>query len=187
MAGANRRDIQQYTDSLARYLPGGRLFEAAHIDGTNLRSLIEGFSMELFRVNGLIKEYCEEILPDETVKFISEWESAVGIPDDCFLGTGTIDERRTDVIVKLASAGIQTNQDFIDLAATFGVTVIVQNGTEHGVLPLTLPFILFSDRKEVRNTIFVTFTAGTPEQIAILECLFNKLKPATAIVIFQMI
>lgn len=198
MALFKRRDIEQYTNSLAAYLPGDELFVSKSIDGSTLRKLLRGFAGELFRCNGLIKEYSEEIIPDETVKFISEWESAVGIPDDCFPGTGDIETRRLHVLVKLASLGVQTAQDFIDLAALFGITVNIVPGIRAVTFPLLFPVTFFETEKEARFTIIVQFLEqdvdrfpftfpvifGT-EEIGILECLFNKLKPANVNVLFQ--
>lgn len=193
-----RRNVEEYTDSLSSYLPGGELFEAKNIQDSNFRKLLRGMAGELYRANGLLREY--DILPDETIKFISEWESALGIPDDCFSGNGTIEERRRDVLVKLAASGIQTNQDFVDLAALFGVTVTVTAGVEEITFPLVFPVLMFSTNKEARFTIIVEFTApdtsrfpltfpilfGTDE-IGLLECVFNKLKPANCNIIFRQV
>lgn len=198
MAGANRRDIEQYTDSLARYFPGGDLFASRYKDDSRFRKSLRGFAGELFRTNGFIKEYCEQIIPDETVKFIGEWESALGIQDDCFPGSGTIDERRLHVLVKLASSGIQTQQDFIDLALLFGVTVTIMNGSANGTFPLEFPILFFNSSKDARFTIIVTFNLIEGERftytfplpfgnstLAIIECLFNRLKPVNTEVIFE--
>lgn len=195
-----RRDLEQYTDSLAAYLPGGLLFAAKSIQDSNFRKLLRGMAGELFRANGYLITYSNEILPDQTVKFIEEWESALGIPDDCFTGTGTLTERRRDILVKLAALGVQTAQDFIDLGATFGVTVQVRSGIVNGLFPMTFPIILFDTPKQARFTIIVTFTVQAANQfplvfpivfgsqeIAILECLFTRLKPANCNIIFEQI
>ena len=100
-------------------------------------------------------------------------------------------------MVKLASLGVQTAQDFIDLAALFGITVEIKNGTVNGTFPMTCPIIVFDSSKAARFTIIVTFTVAAAEtfpytfplpfgnaQIAILECLFNRLKPANTDIIF---
>ena len=196
----NRRDIEQYTDSLADYLPGGLLFASKSVQSSNFRKLLKGMSGELFRSNGLLKTYNDEIIPDQTVKFIDEWENTLGIPDDCFRGTGTIDERRRDVLVKLASLGIQTKQDFIDLAALLGVAVTVESGSRRGTFPLVFPVVFFDSVKAARFTIIITFTVEpanrfpytfpfvfSGEVIAILECLFNKLKPSNCKLVFVQI
>ncbi len=200
MALFERRDIEQYTDSLADYLPGGCLFASAHVSNSNFRKLLRGMSGELFRANGLLKEYSEQVIPDQTVKFIEEWESALGIPDDCFSGTGTLAERRRDVLTKLAALGVQTRQDFIDLAVTFGVTITINAGIDEIAFPLTFPVVMFNTVKEARFTIVVRFTVQEANrfplvfpitfgsgEIAILECLFTKLKPANCDIIFQQV
>lgn len=197
MALFKRRDLNRYTDSLANYLPGGRLFASRAAEGSNLRKLLRGMAGEMFHANGLLREYSEQVIPDQTVKFIGEWESALGIPDGCFKGTGTIDTRRRDVLTKLAALGVQTTQDFIDLAAIFGVTVTIVTGPAVQAFPFTFPFVLSGSSKEIRFTIFVEFTvdegARFPfrfaftfggELIAILECLFNRLRPANCEVVF---
>jgi len=207
MALANTRDIKQYTDSLARYMPGGDLFASRNVADSTFRKLLGGLSGELFRCNGLIKEYGEQIITDTTTKFVSEWESALGIPDDCFPGTGTLEERRLHVLVKLASLGVQTQQDFIDLAALFGVTVTIMNGTLHGTFPMEFPTLFFNSSQDARFTIFVTFNLIEGERfpylfdgllnpsfgafpfgnsvLSLIECLFNKLIPANCDVIFE--
>lgn len=188
MALFERRDLEQYTDSLADYLPGGILFASKSVKNSNFRKLLRGMAGELFRANGLLKEYSEQIIPDQTTKFIAEWESALGIPDGCFTNTGTIDERRTNILTKLAALGVQTIPDFENVASIFGVTAEVLAGSESG--------ITFSSNKVARNTIVINLTL--PERFtytfpitfgdsvtALLECIFNKLKPANCQVLFQ--
>lgn len=200
MSVVSRRDLETITNSLAAYLPGGRLFTAKSVDGTVLRRLLFGLATELLRSNDLIEEYCSEILPDETVKFIAEWESALGIPDDCFLATGTIDERRRDILVKFAASGVQSKADFEELALRFGIEVVVESGSKSGTFPLEFPAILFDSSKQARFTIVVNFeildssrfTLVFPfvfggNEIAILQCLFSKLKPANCALIFGQI
>jgi uncharacterized protein YmfQ (DUF2313 family) len=195
-----RRDIEEYTNSLADYLPGGCLFASKAVSNSNFRKLLRGMAGELFRANGLLKEYSEQIIPDQTVKFIEEWESAVGIPDACFRGTGTLTERRRDILTKLAALGVQTSQDFVDLGTTFGVSVTVNSGLDEITFPLVFPIVMFNTVKEARFTIVVRFTVQAANrfpltfpitfgsgEIAILECLFTKLKPANCDIIFQQV
>ena len=200
MALFERRDLEQYTDSLADYLPGGILFASKSVQNSNFRKLLRGMSGELFRANGLLKEYNDQIIPDQTTKFIEEWESALGIPDDCFNARGTLTERRRDILTKLAALGVQTNADFVALGLVFGVTLTVRSGSVNGTFPMVFPVILFDSTKQARFTIIVTFTLTAANQfplifpfifgsseIAILECLFEKLKPANCNVIFEQI
>ncbi len=183
-----RRDVEQYTDSLAAYLPGGELFTSRSIKNSNFRKLLTGMAGELFRANGLLREYSCEVIPDQTVKFLNEWESALGIPDDCFNVSGTTEDRRRNILVKLAALGVQTIADFEELAAVFGITAEVLAGSESG--------ITFASNKVARFTIVVnltlperfTYTFPIPfgdDAVVLLECIFTKLKPANCQVIFQ--
>jgi len=195
-----RRSVDEFADNLALYLPNNILFKGKNVSGTNLRKLIVGLAGEIYRANSLIKQFSDEFLPDQTERFIPEWESALGIPDGVFTGTGTTEERRRDILIKLASLGVQTNQDFVDLAAQFGVTVTITPGIDAIKFPLTFPIPLFATEKEARNSIVVNYTAediqvfpltfpvtfGTNE-IAIIQGLFNRLKPVTTKVIYRQI
>ena len=200
----DRHDVNLQADSIANFLPPGIMFEGGKIEGTNLRKLLTGLSNELFRSEDLLKQFTEEFLPDCTVLFLDEWESALGIPDDCFLGTGNNDERRRDILTKLASLGIQTAKDFEDLAAIFGIDVTVESGGSPGVgniFPLEFPILIFfNSAKEARFTIVVTFIVQAANKfplefpilfgnnlIALLECLFRKLKPANCDIIFRQV
>lgn len=192
-----RRDLEAFTKSLADYLPGDPLFASKGVAGSTLRRLLQGLSGELYRCNGYLRGYASEILPDQTTKYLGEWERALGIPDSCFDGQGTVEERRRDVLAKLASLGVQTVDDFVELAAFFGATVTIENGSARGIFPMAFPIILFDTAKQARFTIYVTFTAPLASRfpltfpftfgddaIAIMECLFNKLRPANVKVIF---
>lgn len=174
----------EHAKSLADYLPGGRVFGAKNLEESNLYKFVFGLAAESQRAEGYLKSLQQEFIPDETDIFLNEWENAVGIPDDCFNGLGTNDERRRDVLLKLASLGVQTEQDFTDLAALLGVTVnIIPAGTPGvGVFPLPYPIPFLS---APRFTTIVEYVGPIPaETLAVLECLFNKLKPANTLMIF---
>ncbi len=160
----DRHDIELQANSIADFLPPGIMFAGGKVTGTNLRSLLRGLGTELFRSEDLLKQYTEEYLPDCTVSFLDEWESALGIPDDCFTGEGTNDTRRRDILAKLASLGVQTADDFEDLALIFGVEVEVQSGVEVGnIFTLVFPVqFLFDTEKQARFTIVVTFLGEDP-------------------------
>ena len=103
---------EEHTTALAQYMPDGALFEAKNINDSNFRKLLKGFAGELFTAEGYLKSFRDEFIPDQTNLFLSDWERTVGIPDECFSGTGYIADRRRDVLVKLASLGVQTADDF---------------------------------------------------------------------------
>lgn len=196
----SQHSTSKHADSLADYLPSGRLFESARITNTNFRNLLLGLAGELFTAEGHLKTISNEYDINTTSLLIEEWEGALGIPDSCFSGTGGLIERRRDVLVKLASLGVQTAEDFVALAALFGVVVTVNPGIDFAIFPLEFPWLFFSSEKEARFTIIVDFTVQEANKfplifpfvfgsdtIGIMECLFNKLKPANCNIIFRQV
>ncbi len=202
------RSLIEQTNSLAAYLPTGRVWGAKHLPGTVMRGLIEGLAGELIRNEALIAEFRDQIIPDETTLFLGEWESALGIPDDCFTGRGTDDERRRDVLAKLASLGVQTAEDMRLLALRiYGIPLTVTTPTvdDVNVFPYTFNptgdpdptgdggrfFFNVSDKESrfqiiinyedtpVGSTFPYTFPIPFIERgVPIIECLFAKLRPA---------
>ena len=186
---------EEHTNALAQYLPNGRLFEAKNINDSNFRQLLRGLAGELFTAEGYLVTLEQEYFPDTTVLFIEEWEQALGIPDSCFSGTGDLDERRRDIVVKLASLGVQTVNDFVNLADTFGKTITITYPAESPYPPYDIPYTPVGF-PEARFIMIVSgeniVTAVPPYDIplflstgeTVLECLFNKLIPSNTKVIF---
>jgi hypothetical protein len=182
------------TQSLANYMPGGPLFRAKNIGGSNLRRLLQSFTLELGRVEGKLEELADEYYIAETSNLIVEWENALGIPDECFKTTdASIELRRKQVIAKLALMNLTSAPDFVALAAFFGVRVEILNGADVGdFFPMTFPFFLFGSIKEAKFTMIVHFldierpTNAFPvtfpfkfelSEAQFILCLFNELKP----------
>lgn len=189
----------QQTSSLVRYNPDGKLFLAKSIADKNYYKFLRGISQEWIRVQDLLILYTDEILPSLTTEFISEWESAVGIPDECFDGTGTVAERREKVLAKLNS-GVQTNEDFVNTIATaFGITVTVWAGADVvNAVPGAPPDIYFNgDIRRARFAIVITFLSQDnpvfpltfpilfgAQIIGVMSCYVSGLIPANCEVFF---
>jgi uncharacterized protein YmfQ (DUF2313 family) len=186
----------EITDSLAAFMPGGRIFASKNQDGSALRKYLEGLASELFRIDEQMNLISEDHDITLTIQFIEEWESAVGIPGGCFDGTGTLEDRRLAVLAKLALMNLTTDQDFIDLAALFGIVVTITPGATDGVFPLTFPISLFPTSREARFTMIVGFPGqstrfplpfpvpfGFP-LVNLIKCLFDKSKPANVQIIY---
>ncbi len=192
------QSIENHTQALADYMPNGHLFEAKNINDSNFRQLLRGIAGELFTAQGYLITLEQEYFPDATNLFLSEWEGAIGIPDDCFDGQGDNDTRRRDILVKLASLGIQTADDFVALGALFGVSITVQPGIEVASFPMSFPLIFFNTPSDSRFTIVINFPLPTggffiynfpivfgDATQSILRCLFSKLRPANCQIIFR--
>lgn len=195
------KSVEDSTDSLVSFLPGGRPFLAARLSNTKLRSLLTGLATELLRVDGTTNEIGREHDITATTQLIEEWERALGIPDSCFSGTGDLATRREHVRIKLAAMGLQSEQDFIDLAALFGYTVQITAGADRGLFPfiLAFPIFFFAAPQDARYTQIVTIaTTDTPNVFAldfpirfgssitnIIQCLMSKLVPANVNLVFE--
>ena len=192
----NRHTHEEHTNAVAAYLPGDRTFEAKNIENSNLRKLIRGLSVELVRAEDAMVTFEEQYFPDGTEQYVPEWERVVAIPDGCFSGTGTIEERRAAVLTKLTSLGIQTAQDFIDLAAVFGKAVNVVPLRDLAYPPYDVPFYP-TDFPEVRYVFIVegeNLVSNVPPYDVpfdlivgedTLACLFKKLKPANTEIVLR--
>lgn len=187
----------EQAQSLANYLPGGQFFISKNVKDTNFRNLLEGFATELQRNEEVLIDTSVDHDIECTTLLIDEWEKALGIPDDCFPGTGDLDERRTHVIAKLALMNVATIEDFQFLATFLGFTVTIQSAREaFGLgLPSPLPFALLSEdaarftwvvKGENIANIGLPYALPFALQSAetLLQCVFNKLKPANTRILF---
>lgn len=203
MAGKlfKEKSVEEQTTSLASFMPGGRPFLAARLPSTTLRNMLYGLSGELFRADNQLNDITYEHQIDQTTQLIEQWESALGIPDHCFGNTGTLAERRNNVIIKLGHMGVQSAQDFIDLALLVGYVVHIIPGADRGVFPLGFPAYIF-DRAQTARFLMVTVveTLEIPLHFpydfpivfgsginTVLECLFRQLKPANVELAFEYI
>lgn len=120
---------EQYTNTIVQYFPPGKLYKGIGVAGTNLRNFISGFSEELINADNKINEILFEHYIPQTERFIEEWESAVGIPDECFPIVDDIELRRKHILVKLLALGTQTTEDFQDVAKVLGYDITLEPHT----------------------------------------------------------
>lgn len=183
--------------SLADYLPGGKVFASKNKQGSSLNKLLLGLATELMRADSYINTIASEHDPRTTQLLISEWESAVGIPDSCFSNTVDLATRQQQVVLKLSMA-IQSAPSFIALANALGYRCTIEPGAYHGSFTFVFPMTFYPNAKTAHFTMIVhlssnlnpslfnftfPFTFGT-RQGNIIECLFNKLKPANVTVTY---
>lgn len=200
-----------YTDEnktkiLTSYLPDGKAFEAKNIPSKNIYKLMDAIAKNfVLFANDLEEVLNVEMNPGTTEDLISRWEKEYGLPDECLVKTTDLEQRRTNILVKIGMNGVQTVQDFIDLAAIFGydVNVIPAAGMDAAVFPLAFPWI-FGTAAELRFTIYVDLPAELGENTFpfdvtkfpfpfsstntnIIECVFRRLVAADVKVIFRYI
>lgn len=176
--------VEDSTNILGMFLPGGRIFSNKQVEGSKLRNLLVGLAIELNRIEEKMNLISEDHDIYLTEQLIEEWEAAVGIPGECLLGDGTLEERRMAILVKFAKMNITTAQDYIDLANLFevGLDMTVEAGMDRREL--------FGTDKEARFSIVISFAAEQDEfpltfpftfgikGNEVIRCLFSRVKPA---------
>jgi len=187
--------------SLADYMPGGKLFDAKNIEDSNLRKFLASLAYTILQLELDINKLAAEMDIQRTTFLINEWEQVVGIPDTCFrpLPSTPIETRRKWVIVKLALMNTTTAEDWVYLAAYLGIKIEIKYGLEYSEFPLSVPFVLSSGLQSSRYTMViivenvisygdtfplpVPFTIGT-NSTQMLKCIFSKIKPADVRLVF---
>lgn len=114
----------EYLTALQGLMPTGKVWPRDS-DGTQtavLTALANSFYESGSEAYGLI----EGAFPSTATTMLSEWESTMGLPDDCTIGeTYSTSARQKAVATKLATAGGQSVQHFIDTASALGYTITV--------------------------------------------------------------
>lgn len=186
------RTREEHRSNLAKYLLDGLLMKAKNDNRTNMYKLLFAFAETFRLLDEQINLTGVETFPEYTVSTLERWEKDFGIPDDVFDISGDLEERRNNLLIKIAALGVQTEQDFIDLGALFGVSPIeIEQGGDILFFPLTFPIPFGGTPAEARNVIFFhfpsdlsignnTFPLSFPIefstiQIGQLEALFLKL------------
>jgi uncharacterized protein YmfQ (DUF2313 family) len=192
---------EQHRKSLADYLPIGKLFVGKNVGETNLFKLLMGLAAECFRAENNINLVADEYDIETTTLLIEQWESALGLPDDCMNNTTDLEIRRQQVLAKF-TLSIDTAESFIELVRIFGFDIEIVTGKSVGVYPLPYPWLYFDSSKTARFTIIVRLAESIKPSVYpftstlypwpystaetnIIECLLTHVKPANCNIIFQ--
>jgi len=181
---------------LSQHLPSGPAWEAKARPESNFYKILKGMVKEFSRIEAQIQGIADEHDIDQTLELLNEWETSVGIPDECFSTEVSLAQRRDNIILKLGALnGVASENDFINIANILGFDIEITAGSELASLfPLSFPLPLFADLNEARFTMRVQVNnllppgifpipfpvAITSESVNILECVFNLLKPAVS-------
>lgn len=189
---------------LSSYLPDGKAFESKNIPSKNLYKFLDAILKSFVLFCNDLEEVLKEMNPATAESLISRWEQEYGIPDQCLKKSFDLATRRNNVLIKIGMDGVQTVQDFEDLAAQFGfiVEIVPIAGIDEAVFPLGFPWVFITDQ-EARFTIYVNLPTELGVNVFpfedkfpfpfsstntnIVECVFRRLVPANVQVIFQYI
>lgn len=193
-----QRTQAQQTEILAQYLRDDELHEAKNREDSVLRKILFGLASEWLNFRNTINEVSNEYNPQKTAQLIEDWEQFVGIPDSCIPVASTIEQRRLNILLKLAGINATTEEQFKKVALILGYNIQVSNAVATSTFPLTLPFLLVEEASAPFTIVITLSTASQPQgftltlpftlslpQPTILNCLFNKLKPANTQLFFR--
>ncbi len=187
----------QHESSLAHFLPPGIAFVAANTPDTNFSKLITGLAGELIRAYDSINDISEDYDILVTDELLTNWESAVGIPDHCFPGTGSNATRRLHVLLKFAKMNVQTAPQMVELAVALGFAdTTIQALGDSALPPYNVPFtpsaapgsryiiVVYATNAVTNNPPYdVPFTPAA-DNTSLLKCIMDIIKPANTQVIF---
>lgn len=188
-----------YRQHLAALLPPGPFWAASRRPGTVFFRVLLGLAAEFARVHNAALLLIAEADPRTTTFMLPDWERELGLPDQCSGELPTIEQRRQAVLSRLVDIAPVTPQDFINLAASLGYAVTIEEGQ-----PLVYNHPLGPTRRyksylsRFKWTVFVLSSQKTPRRYGkafyneryleasnpLLECLFRRFKPAHTAVEF---
>jgi uncharacterized protein YmfQ (DUF2313 family) len=161
-------------------LPPGAIWDRAL--ERDLAKFLEAIGEEWARVHNRGRTLVDEMDPRTAVELLPDWERLLGLPDPCVPPASqptTISDRQEAAYAALISAGGQTADYFVEVAAALGITITIDE------TPYP-PFLVQVDTVESpvnpAEAIFiwrVDAPASTPTaKRDQLECLFDRRKPA---------
>lgn len=186
-----------YLEQLKTLLPPGQAFPREA--GTTLHSLLDGMSIELARVDARGEALPLEAIPSSSSELLVDWERVAGLPDKC---SGVLEEtlqgRKSVLLAKLSSTGGQSAAYFVELAASLGYVVTIEQfrpfrvGLSSVGDALTNGAWVFTWRIKAPAVTVTSFRVGQSavgERLRTwgndtLECKINQLKPAHTIALF---
>ena len=176
---------------LGLHLPTGKAWDAKNMEGTTMKSVIEGSSMEFSRVEQSFNALAEDFYIPSSTETLTLWEESLGIPDGTFNADGTTEQRRDDVLIKFSKmTGTITVQQWQSLANLLGFDIIIYYGDNRIQFPIEFPIPFFS---AINSTfiwyvrVYISGTTINPSEddtdFLKLVGVFNALNPADYLLI----
>jgi uncharacterized protein YmfQ (DUF2313 family) len=100
------------SQQMADTLPRGRAWGHKNTDGSNTRLLIDSLAVAHNRVQQQVELLDTEFRIENAVALLPDWETSVGLPDECFDVSGSLEIRRQAVIDRLRKTPLVKLADF---------------------------------------------------------------------------
>lgn len=127
------RDSDAYTRVMLSMLPRGALWSR---DPDTVRGRVyAAHAAELARIDALLEQLLSERSPRTAFALLAEWETALGLPDECTGTAVTIAERRAAALARLIATGGQSPAYFVEVAKALGydITITQYRGRWYGL------------------------------------------------------
>ena len=186
-----------YLRAFQALMPRGRVWprDQDAIQTQVLSGLTQIYSRQTGRSNYLLADS----FPGTTYELLPEWESTLGLPDPCAGESPTVQQRRAQVVARLASGGGQSAAYYIGFAAKLGYGITITNfapfrcGQSSCGQALGNADWFFTWSINSPSSTVVRFAAGQPSageplgswNNAVLECEMSALKPAHTVLQFR--
>ena len=115
---------EAYAEQLAALLPQGRAW--AREGGSTLRRLLDAEAGELALIDCILTALLDDIRPATTTTLLTDWERALGLPDECFELGATHAERVAAVVYKAVTLTDLSAATYVAVARRFGATIVVR-------------------------------------------------------------
>lgn len=187
-----------YATALGALLPTGRAWPRAN--QTVQAAVLRALGSSLQRSDNDVTNLIIGAFPSTATVMLSEWESTLGLPDDCSIGEiDGISDRQRAVVSKLISTGGLNRDYYIRVAAALGYTITITqfrqamagmsacgdalNGDEW-------PFTWRINAPETTINYAIAGGSYCGDPLASwgnkqLECTINRLAPSHLIIIFS--
>jgi uncharacterized protein YmfQ (DUF2313 family) len=119
--------VQRYKELIENLLPQGAVWEVN--DQPNLSALLESFAEEFCRADQKIKDVLKEMDPREANELIDEWNSLLGLPDECTPEDQDLTEIQAQLHREYTRTGGISKLALENLATGLGFTIDVRNAT----------------------------------------------------------
>lgn len=120
----SRYSNRNYATALGKLLPPGKAW--VHSDDSVMGNVLLGLAKSFEASDTAALSLLRNAFPATAGSLLTDWEQALGLPDDCSIGEmTTIALRRAAVVTKLISNGSLSVTSLIDVLVRSGYTITV--------------------------------------------------------------
>lgn len=182
--------IEQSRDQLSVIVPKGRAWNKKNVPESGHYRAIRVWASMFNQIQQQIEILAQEFNINLTTDLLPEWETSVGIPDDCLRDLDTLQQRRNAIISRLRKVPIVTKEEFELLGQELiGEQVVVTPGWDYDEAN-NFPNELSRSKMYVQ---FINAATGFPYSFPypfgrfrndLVECVFQNVKPSYVVIIF---